>query len=174
MKKTLSVLLIGALITSMVGCMGQMGLSQAAIGVNLRIIDNRFGRAAVYILASPVYGVISVIDLFFINSIEFWTGTNPITGKTPAVVDTPADTWMKVDKAMNDVPIATASFKQLDENTTAVEMIHEDGTRQMLMGKKHGDRVEFYLDSEFIAALTIEELNEYLLQKREYLAGLDQ
>ena len=51
---------------------------------------------------SPVYGFIGAVDLLIVNSIEFWTGTNPVTGKSPAVVDTPVEAWMKVDDSLDD------------------------------------------------------------------------
>ena len=44
------------------------------------------------------------------NTIEFWSGKNPITGKAPALVDQKSDAIIKVnqhlDPALNQVPLA--------------------------------------------------------------------
>ncbi len=109
MKKLTLILAVALATPLMTGCMGQMGLTKAATGVNLKAVDNRYGRAGIYILAAPVYGVTSVVDLLVLNSIEFWTGTNPITHEKP-LVDAKADTWLNVNddlgKGAQGAPLA--------------------------------------------------------------------
>jgi hypothetical protein len=153
---------IGGVTTTMTGCMGQMGLSQQAIGVNLKLIDNRYGRAAFYMILSPVYGVVGAIDLLIINSIEFWTGTNPITKKSPAVVDTPVDSWMTIDDdlngSMSGAPLSSATLKGGENNTMSVDIIDADGNEQTISGIRVDNRVDFYLDGKLIKSATLEEL----------------
>jgi hypothetical protein len=48
---------------------------------------------------SPVYGITSAVDLFVVNSIEFWTGQNPITGER-ALVDTPKRSIININKSL--------------------------------------------------------------------------
>jgi hypothetical protein len=100
MKNIVFAVLVAFSSMSVSGCMGQMGLSKQVTGLNLKAVDNRWGREGLYILMSPLYGIAGSIDLLIINSIEFWSGTNPITGKTPAVVDTPVETWVKANEKM--------------------------------------------------------------------------
>ena len=100
MKKLMLAMFVVLSSMSFSGCMGQMGLTQKVTGLNLKAVDNRYGRAGLYMLMSPVYGFTSGIDLLIINSIEFWTGTNPITQKTPALVDTPVDAWIKANEQL--------------------------------------------------------------------------
>ncbi len=69
-------------VTTLTGCMGQMGVTQLVTFGNLKAVDNRYGRAGLYILLAPVYGISAAADLFIFNSIEFWTGKNIITGKS--------------------------------------------------------------------------------------------
>ena len=67
------------------GCMGQMGLSGMVTKGNLSVVDNRYARAGVFMLLSPVYGLAATADLFVFNTIEFWSGSNPVAqrvGKT--------------------------------------------------------------------------------------------
>ena len=100
MRKVVLAVCVALCTVSMSGCMGQMGLTKEVTGLNLKAVDNRYGRAGLYILLSPVYAFTSSVDLLIINSIEFWTETNPITKKTPAVVDTPVEAWIKANEAL--------------------------------------------------------------------------
>ncbi|SCX98072.1 DUF3332 family protein [Desulfoluna spongiiphila] len=174
MKKTTG-LLIGFLIAMYgLGCMGQMGLSQKAIGVNLKLVDNRYGRAGIYILGAPVYAVTSIIDLFIINSIEFWTGTNPITKKKPAIVDTPVDAWMKVDDnldpAATEAPLSSTkpSLESIDiapsnNDTLKMDLRFNDGTHQSVVGIRDPDGyVKIYVDDRLVALATHEALLRYV------------
>ena len=90
MKKLIVSSIAAVLMTSSLsGCIGQMATSGLVMKANLSVVDNRYARAGLYMLMSPVYGIAASADLFVVNTIEFWTGKNPITGK-PAVADTPA------------------------------------------------------------------------------------
>lgn len=135
--------------------------------LNLTAVDNRYARAGLYLLMSPVYGIAATADLFIFNSIEFWTGTNPISGKSPAVADMPADAIFrinqKLDKDLTTAPlkISSADVKQIDDNTLEMAVSYADGTQQSLRGEKEGENVNFYLDGEFISAVSVEELNNY-------------
>ena len=124
MKTTsLKIAAVAVLVTSLSGCIGQMGTSQLVTKANLSAVDNRYGRAGLFVLLSPVYGLAATADLFIFNTIEFWTGKNPITGKSPAVADQPVDAIFKVnsklDKSMTTVPLASVrpSALQLTPNT---------------------------------------------------------
>lgn len=78
-KTTIAAALMSTMLT---GCIGQMATtSMVMYEVNLKGVDNRYARAGLYTLMSPVYAITAAADLFVINSIEFWTGTNPLTKK---------------------------------------------------------------------------------------------
>ncbi|OBU12913.1 hypothetical protein AYY19_08350 [Photobacterium aquimaris] len=174
MKKfALKAVAIALLTTSLTGCIGQMGVSKVVTKANLSAVDNRYGRAGLYVLLSPVYGIAATADLFIFNSIEFWTGKNPITGKSPAVADMKLNTYLKInnmlDRSLTTVPLArvqnsdikAAAFKQLDDNTLEMKVSHHNGTTTLLRGEKAGDAVNFYLDGEFITAVTVADLDQY-------------
>lgn len=178
MKKATG-LLIGFLITMYgMGCMGQMGLTQKAIGVNLKLVDNRYGRAGIYILGTPVYAVTSVIDLFIINSIEFWTGTNPITKKKPAIVDTPVDAWMKVDDNLDPaateaplsflgMPVESIDITTPDNDSIKMDLRFEDGTMQSVVGLRSPEGyVNIFVDDRLVAYATHEALETYVAEIR--------
>ncbi|BCV68236.1 DUF3332 domain-containing protein [Shewanella carassii] len=154
--------------SQLAGCMGQMGLSGMLTKGNLSAVDNRYGRAGLYVLLAPVYGITATADLFIFNSIEFWTGKNPITGKSPALVDMPADAVFKInhklDKDLTTAPVklSRASMSAIDDNTLAMTLSYEDGTEQVMLGRKQGEMVDFYLDQQFIASVSIAEMESYV------------
>ncbi|MCK8044785.1 MULTISPECIES: DUF3332 domain-containing protein [Shewanella] len=171
MKKTISAIALTAVLsTQLTGCMGQMGLSAMVTKANLSAVDNRYGRAGLFMLLSPIYGFAATGDLFIINSIEFWTGTNPITGRSPAVVDMPVEAIFKVNQhidgdlttaPLKNVKLTSASMVATDENTLAMTLVYEDGSQQVMSGVKDNDHVDFYLDNAFIARVSTAELAAY-------------
>lgn len=161
MKTIFKSLLIGGLMLGLSGCMGQMGLSQTAMGWNMKAVDNRYGRATIYMVASPIYAIIGAVDFVIFNSVEFWTGTNPYTGKK-AIVDQKIDTWMKVNdslgKDLSTAPVTDIRMFNMDENSVGLEMNHKDGTQSLLVGKKVDDHIDFYLDNSLITTMTLEQI----------------
>ncbi|NOH79883.1 DUF3332 domain-containing protein [Vibrio sp. RE86] len=159
-------------LTSLTGCMGQMATTGIVSKFNLEVVDNRYGREGMFLLLSPVYAIAGSADLFIINAIEFWTGTNPITGKSPAVVDTPTKNYIKVndklDSSLKDVPLSNnaniekATMQQIDENTMQMDITYIDGTQKVLRGEKVEDSVAFYLNDEYITTVSNDELTDYV------------
>ncbi|WP_025820521.1 DUF3332 domain-containing protein [Shewanella marina] len=175
MKKTVIALTLATLMTSqLTACMGQMGLSGMLTKANLSVVDNRYARAGLYMLLAPAYGLTATADLFIFNSVEFWTGTNPITGKSPAVVDLPVEAIFKVNQHINqeltDAPasqikLTKATMTSVDAQTLAMMLTYEDGTTQLMEGKKDGEMVDFYLDKQLITRVSLNELVAYQQSK---------
>ncbi|NVD09012.1 DUF3332 domain-containing protein [Vibrio sp. JPW-9-11-11] len=163
-------------LTTLTGCMGQMATTGLVSKFNLEVVDNRNARAGMFILLSPVYGIAGAADLFIFNTVEFWTGTNPISGKSPAVVDTPTKNYIKVNDQLDDslksVPLSNnrniehATLQQIDETTMQMDISYLDGTQQSLRGEKTEDSVAFYLDNHYVTTVTTEELTDYLVSTR--------
>ncbi|MBA5764023.1 DUF3332 domain-containing protein [Vibrio sp. 404] len=171
--KAVKIAVVAALgVSSLTGCMGQMATTGLVSKFNLEIVDNRYGREGMFLLLSPVYGLAGTIDLFIFNAIEFWTGTNPVSGKSPAVVDTPTKNYIKVngqlDPALTSVPLArnsdveNATMKQIDDNTLQMNITYRNGEQKVLRGEKGTDSVDFYLDDELITTVSNQELNNYI------------
>jgi len=171
-NKAIKVAVVAALgVSSLTGCMGQMATTGMVTKFNLEIVDNRYGREGMFLLLSPVYGIASIADLFIFNAVEFWTGTNPLSGKSPAVVDTPADAILKVndslDSSMTDVPLSnnkveSATMQQIDENTMQMDVTYLDGSHKVLRGEKGEDSVAFYLNDEYVTTVSNQELDRYI------------
>ena len=83
MRAMIIALLLATLSLSNVACIGRMAVSAKVTKFNLEVTEDKWGREivflALYIL--PVYEFAGMADLIVVNSIEFWTGTNPINGQ---------------------------------------------------------------------------------------------
>lgn len=75
MKKTIVCFVAGALMLG--SCIGSFSLTNKVLAWN-RGLSDKFINEVVFIVISPVYGVTSIVDLFVLNSVEFWTGKNPV------------------------------------------------------------------------------------------------
>lgn len=82
-RSTAVVLLASMLSFSQMGCIGQMALSGKVMEFNLKVAEGKWARELVFLVLYiiPVYEFAGMIDLLIINSIEFHSGTNPITDK---------------------------------------------------------------------------------------------
>lgn len=82
-RATLSLALL-ALFTGSVagGCMGTAGLSGKLRRWNLEATENRWGREGIFFALNVLWiqRICTILDLFIFNSIEFWSGKNPING----------------------------------------------------------------------------------------------
>ncbi|OEF27532.1 DUF3332 domain-containing protein [Vibrio rumoiensis] len=172
--KKLKVAIVAALgVTTLSGCMGQMGVTGLVTKGNLMAVDNRYAREGLFILLSPVYGIASIADLFIFNSIEFWTGKNMITGKSPAVVDKNIDALLKVNDKVdsslktapiqaNNAQVENTTIQQIDNNTLQMNISYVNGTQKTLRGVKTGDAVAFYADNQLVTTVKVQELENYV------------
>jgi hypothetical protein len=65
-----------------VGCIGNFGLSGKVRKFNLEQTQDRWGREILFVVlyVIPVYPIAGLADIIVFNSIEFWSGKNPIDG----------------------------------------------------------------------------------------------
>lgn len=77
LKMAATVLVCGSFLFS--SCIGSFGLHSKLVNWN-QSVGNKFVNELVYLAFNiiPVYGVCYLADALVINSIEFWSGSNPI------------------------------------------------------------------------------------------------
>ncbi|MBW2390125.1 MAG: DUF3332 family protein [Deltaproteobacteria bacterium] len=80
------------------GCIGRFALSGKVRAFNLEATEDRWGREILFVClyVIPVYPFAGAIDMIIVNSIEFWTGTNPIDGGesvTPVAQNDAQNEW---------------------------------------------------------------------------------
>ncbi|EJL6389382.1 DUF3332 domain-containing protein [Vibrio vulnificus] len=174
MKKTITkVVALSVAAMALSGCVGSNAVTGYVMGFNLKAVDNRYARGGLNMLLAPVYGVAIAADYIVFNSLEFWTGKNPLNGK-PHIFDTKMDTYIDVnhqlDKSLTTAPIAPLTnnriieqgmMQQIDENTVQMDITYNDGEKATLTGVREGDFVTYYIDGEVVAQTSMDELAAY-------------
>ncbi|MCB9496005.1 MAG: DUF3332 family protein [Fibrobacteria bacterium] len=85
MRKSLPALAAaGALSLGLTGCYGTFPLVRKTYAFNKQVSSNKFVQEAVFLAMNiiPVYGLAGVGDALILNTVEFWTGSNPMAGTT--------------------------------------------------------------------------------------------
>jgi len=108
------------------GCIGQFGLSGKVRQFNLETTEDRWGREILFVMLMviPVYGFASMADIIVFNSIEFWTGTNPIDQK-PSVTPVSSRETIGPDGT-------TILMTLLEDQSIDVETITPNGEQHFL------------------------------------------
>ena len=72
--------LAGFLPVTTAGCFGQFQLTRKVYGFNKQVSPDKWVRWLTFVVLNfiPVYGFAALFDAVLANSIEFWTGKNPI------------------------------------------------------------------------------------------------
>jgi hypothetical protein len=123
------VVLASALAVLSTGCLGTGALGRKVKEFNLEVVENRYGREAVFLGLQIIwiYRICAVLDLFVFNSIEFWSGTNPINGKN----------------ALADIPLSAAEEISLrDVERAQVERV-SDSEAKLIIDFANGDHLTF-------------------------------
>lgn len=166
MKKTyLSVAIVLTLAGSMLttSCIGNFALFKKLLAWN-KTIDNKFVNELVFIAfwIVPVYEVAGLADLLVINSIEFWSGNNPVASGKKVIEGNDGRYLVECDgkgytiTSENDGSVVRLDFEQEDNSwsvsanggesykfmtfvdDTHVKMIAPDGSMQEVELSEHG------------------------------------
>jgi hypothetical protein len=152
-KRIAATLLIAAFGLSSTACIGRFATSGLVRKFNLTVVQDKWPHEIVFLLLYiiPVYPLAGLIDMIIVNSIEFWTGTNPIDGG-PRVAGAsvashqPGDTHYAV-AADGSEAISTLredgsidfEIRAADGSTHFVNVVREDG--QLVARDADGQRV---------------------------------
>lgn len=129
-KKHLTVALVLAVAGcfTFTSCIGQFALTNKVLSWN-NSVGNKFVNELVFIAfwILPVYEVTSIADLLVLNSIEFWSGSNPIACGTKAIDTENGRYLVECDGKGYDVKNETTGESVRldfieDENTWAVNV----------------------------------------------------
>jgi hypothetical protein len=99
-SRLLAALFVTVLSLHVSGCFGSFALTRKIYDLNQGVSDNKFVQWALFLgfTIIPVYGVGVFVDSLVFNSLEFWTGSNPLANAetlpdgTRVVQLSPADT----------------------------------------------------------------------------------
>lgn len=151
-KKSLTLLMATTLASSVLfsSCIGSFGLTNKLLDWN-KNIDSKFVNELVFIAfwIVPVYEISALADVLVLNSIEFWSGSNPVADAgTVKNVDTPNGTYAietkkdgyHIQKAGEEKAIDLV-FNETDKSWS----VEADGEATKLMQFKGDDEVVMFL-----------------------------
>jgi hypothetical protein len=125
MRKKIAPIALGlALALGTQGCYGRFQLVRNLYKWN-GSVGNKFVNEAVFLVLNivPVYGFASFVDAVVLNTVEFWTGSNPVTAKVLTQGD--KKVAMSFDKATGIVDV-----KSYDKGVLVSEsFLKKDGDR---------------------------------------------
>jgi hypothetical protein len=131
MRKAITGLILPVLLS---GCMGHFGLRGKLLKFNLSAVENRWGREGLFVLFFPGYAICTFVDILFLNSIEFWSGKNPINGRSP-LVDIPKSEIPKLGLEHVEV----AQIERRSDTQTYLYVEFENGDRATFDVVRDGD-----------------------------------
>lgn len=151
-KKSLKLMLTAALASSVLfsSCIGSFSLTGKLLDWN-HGIDSKFVNELIFIglCIVPVYEIAVLADALVINSIEFWSGSNPVadagtvkkveTNEGTYAIETKADGY-SIQKEGEETAVELVYNK--DDNSWNVEA---DGEARKLLEFKGDDKVVMFL-----------------------------
>jgi hypothetical protein len=81
-RRTVAALILLAFVPLASACFGSFQLTRKIYRFNKDVSPEKWVRWLVFLATNvvPVYGFSVLFDAIFANSVEFWTGSNPMTG----------------------------------------------------------------------------------------------
>jgi len=153
-KKFIAVAVTTTILTGVTGCMGRQALTKSVEDFNLDNVHNRWGREGLFILLLPVSYITNVVDLLFINSVEFWTGKNPINHKG-ALVDVKTASLKRA--GMDNV--AKAQMRYMD-NEVLMYVSYKDGSQEVFHATRADGVYSFYRGKELVMQVQESQLQD--------------
>ncbi len=117
-RRLAAVLVLVAFMPMATGCFGQFRLTKKVYSFNQRVDPDKWIQWFAFVVLSPFYGFSAGADAVVFNSIEFWTGENPIQAK--------AGSTRVVRSENGDV----ATLTRLESGAVSMELRRADGTVQ--------------------------------------------
>lgn len=156
---SISLVLAGALLTT--SCVGSFRLFNKVASWNKHATDSKFLNEVIFLVISPAYFICGTADVLILNSIEFWSGRNPMAsrvGKTQQVLGPDGKYYaMKTlkegyeitkpdgEKLLFTYDKATDSWsQQKDGKKTEIFRFNPDGTIQASL--PDGKKIDVTLD----------------------------
>mgnify|MGYP001521307171 CR=1 FL=1 len=162
-KKSLTLLLATTVASSILfsSCIGSFGLTNKLLTWN-RSIDSKFVNELVFIAfwIVPVYEISALADVLVINSIEFWSGSNPVAdvGNVKTIdgkdgvytVETKVDGYhiQKVDLVFNE---ADQSWN-VEANGESTKLLKFNGDDEVVMYLPDGKEMNVELNQAGVLA----------------------
>lgn len=164
LKMAATVMICGAFLLS--SCVGSFGLHSKLVNWN-QSIGNKFVNELVFLACNiiPVYGVCYLADVVVINSIEFWSGSNPmasvgdvkkVKGENGNYLVKTLENGYSITKEGENLSMELIYNKEAntwnvvaDGVSTELLQMNNDGTAQMYL--PNGEAMNVTLDAQGVA-----------------------
>lgn len=122
-------LICGVLIVSLTGCFGGFRATKAVHEFNREVHPNKWVQEIVFLglVIIPVYGLATLFDAIILNSIEFWTGDNPMAK---------AGDQKRVDGEDGSYAISTLQA----DGSVDISVVEANGTQHFMNVSRDGDK----------------------------------
>ena len=166
-KKSMVCLMASVLLLS--SCIGSFGLFNKVLDWNKEATSSKFVNEVLFIVLHiiPVYEVCGVVDVLVLNTVEFWTGDNPIAshvGKTQKVMGSDgkmyAVTNLKDGYEIKNEAGEVVDFK-FDKAEKVWSLQTQDGTTVKLLKVKDNNTAEVYLPNGKNMEVSMDNLGLY-------------
>ncbi len=136
LKNVVCVLIIGVMLAMSFGCYGSFNLVKKVYKFNGEV-GGKWTNEVVFLVMNivPVYGVSAFVDAVILNSIEFWTGSNPVSAQnaTPGKLTGEDGTSVTFNSSKQEIDIARmipgkgeTTYRLLKENGQTVVKDNDD------------------------------------------------
>lgn len=176
-KTAIMATLTASLAGALSGCVGSNAVTTKLMEFNVKAVDNRYARGGLNMLLAPIYGLTMSADVFVFNSLEFWSGKNPINGN-PHIFDSKTKTLLKIndqlDPSLTGAPldpitqvetlekeVYSAQIQAINADTLDFHIVYTNGEKAILRGEKNGELVTFYMNGELVTTTSIDDLAAY-------------
>ncbi|MEN8160610.1 MAG: DUF3332 family protein, partial [Myxococcota bacterium] len=87
-RRAVAVALLAVFVPMASACFGSFQLTRKVYRFNKSVSQDKWIRWLVFLAANiiPIYAFSTFIDVVFANSVEFWTGSNPVARIEPQTV----------------------------------------------------------------------------------------
>lgn len=146
MTVALAMILSGSIVFS--SCVGSFSLFNKLVAWNQKV-DDKFVNEVVFLALNivPVYGVCYLADALVINSIEFWTGSNPMAkvGDVKKVKGANGNYTVETLKNGYSITKDGKSMELLFDKESQTWSVLSDGVSSDLMKMKKDGTVDLYM-----------------------------
>lgn len=139
-------MLLAAISPSLSGCFGNFALTRKIYAVNASVTDKNLRNVVTWaFIIAPVYAVAGAVDLFIFNTIEFWSGRNPMLATEKSFNYSNGDQNFKVLAARTDTTVSYTIDRYRGEKYLDTLVVTSDlsGTHATAAYRQPGKATEY-------------------------------
>lgn len=149
MKKKFMVIASAVVVGSSIlfsSCIGSFALSNKFLAWN-KTVDSKFVNEVLFVVLQPAYAITMLADVLVLNSIEFWSGENPVEAGIIKSVES--------ENGVYTVETLENGYNIKNEAGEEMELIYnkEDNTWSMVQNEESTKLIKFTEDNKAIVYL---------------------